>query len=136
MPHDDASFARLHCFIWPEVAAANAGTSDSDECVCRVENARVRHVLDPNITGLIHNSCFHDLILFVLIAAAAGSAMPMIMNDRKTTMTGNVGITNDARLVALLRVFNFSVKADIVRIAPASVIDDLVIARERCIPRP
>jgi hypothetical protein len=71
-----------------------------------------------------------------LIAAAAASAMPMIMNDRKTTMTGNVGITNDARLVALLRVFNFSVKADIVRIAPASVIDDLVIARERCIPRP
>jgi hypothetical protein len=60
----------------------------------------------------------------------------MIMNDRKTTMTGNVGITNDARLVALLRVFNFSVKADIVRIAPASVIDVLVIARERCIPRP
>jgi hypothetical protein len=71
-----------------------------------------------------------------LIAAAAGSAMPMIMNDRKTTMTGKVGITNDARLVALLRVFNFSVKADIVRIAPASVIDVLVIARERCIPRP
>jgi hypothetical protein len=71
-----------------------------------------------------------------LIAAAAGSAMPMIMNDRKTTMTGNVGITNDARLVALLRVFNFSVKADIVRIAPASVIDDLVIARKGCIPRP
>jgi hypothetical protein len=71
-----------------------------------------------------------------LIAAAAASAMPMIMNDRKTTMTGNVGITNDARLVALLRVFNFSVKADIVRIAPASVIDVLVIARERCIPRP
>jgi hypothetical protein len=71
-----------------------------------------------------------------LIAAAAGSAMPMIMHDRKTTMTGNVGITNDARLVALLRVFNFSVKADIVRIAPAIVIDVLVIARERCIPRP
>ncbi len=63
--------------------------------------------------------------------------MPMIMNDRKTTaMTGNAGITDEARLVALLRVVNFSVKADIVRIAPARTIDDLVIARERCIPRP
>src|SRR4029078_8629922 len=62
MSHDNASFARLHCFIWPEIAAANAGTSDSDECVCRVDNACLGHVVDPNITGLIHNSCFHDLI--------------------------------------------------------------------------
>ncbi len=51
-------------------------------------------------------------------------------------MTGNAGIRDEARLVALLRVVNFSVKADIVRIAPARTIDDVVIARERCIPRP
>src|SRR5205085_10598042 len=74
MSHDNASLARLHCFIWPEVAAANAGTCDSDQCVCRVDNACVRHVIDPNITGLIHNNCFHDLILLVLIAAAAPAA--------------------------------------------------------------
>src|SRR6266404_1612193 len=51
-------------------------------------------------------------------SGSTGSAMPMIMNDRKTTaMTGNADITDEARLVALLRVVNFSVKADIVRIA-------------------
>src|SRR4029079_98712 len=65
--HDNPGLARLHSFIWPEVAAANAGTSDSDECVGRVDNARVGHVVDPNITGLIHNHYFHDLILLVLM---------------------------------------------------------------------
>jgi hypothetical protein len=58
-------------------------------------------------------------------------------DHRKTTaMTGNAGITDEARVARLLRVFNLSVKADIAQIAPARVIDDLVIARERCIPRP
>ena len=67
-------------------------------------------------------------------SGSTGSAMPMMMKDRKTTaMTGTAGVIESQ----LLEVFNCFVKADTcMNGSLAKVNDAFVIAHGRCIPCP
>jgi hypothetical protein len=58
--HSLTGLARLELVVGPEVAAADAGARDADECVCRFDESCVGDVLDPDIAGAVHDSCFHD----------------------------------------------------------------------------
>lgn len=57
--HAVANLAGLHLLVRPEVAAADAGASDPDEGVGRLNDAGVRDSLDTDVAGTIHNRCTH-----------------------------------------------------------------------------
>src|SRR6266508_3820659 len=57
--HALTGLAGLHLAVGPEVAAADAGAGDADEGVGRFDDAGVRHVLDADVAGAVHDSCAH-----------------------------------------------------------------------------
>ena len=57
--HPAAGLVVLHRVVRPEVAAADAGAGDTDECVGRLDQVGVGDVLDPNIACAVHDSCAH-----------------------------------------------------------------------------
>jgi hypothetical protein len=66
--HAPGGLARLHQLVRPEIAAADAGTADSDERVCGLDQAGVGDVLDANVSGAVQHSCAHrDLPLRIHI---------------------------------------------------------------------
>src|SRR2546423_5458964 len=58
--HDTATISAFHIFVRPQIAAANACASDSDDRVGWLDNFGVRHVLDAHIPSLKHYSCTHN----------------------------------------------------------------------------
>src|SRR6266481_6327351 len=57
VPHYATGVAVLHFLIWPQIAPANARSGDTNDGISRLDDLRVRHVLDPNIASAIHHSC-------------------------------------------------------------------------------
>jgi len=66
--HQPAAIGAFQLLIRPQIAPANAGTSDANDCVSWVDDFRVRHVLNPNVTSFIHHSCTHNDLPPVCIA--------------------------------------------------------------------
>src|SRR2546430_185268 len=68
LPHAPGGLARLHQFVRPEIAAADAGAADGDQRVGRLDQAGVGDILDANVPGAVHDSCAHrDLPLRIHI---------------------------------------------------------------------
>jgi len=57
--HHTAGVGWFHSLIRPEIAPANAGTRDRHDRVGWFNDPGVRHVLNPNVAGAIHDSCPH-----------------------------------------------------------------------------
>jgi hypothetical protein len=64
--HTAAGLAALHCLVRPQIAAADAGTSDPQEGVGRVDQAGVGNALDKDVAGTVHGSCSHVETTFPL----------------------------------------------------------------------
>src|SRR6266487_3312027 len=60
VPHHATGLAVLHFLIWPQIASANARSGNANESISRLDDFRVRHVLDPDIASAIHQSCAHN----------------------------------------------------------------------------
>ena len=57
--HDASRVAVFHCFVRPEIAAADAGAGHRDYRVSWLDDASVGDVFDTNVAGAEHNSCTH-----------------------------------------------------------------------------
>ena len=57
--HPAAAFGRLHVSVRPEVAAANRRVGYADERIGRLDDLRVRDVLDADISGSVHQRGAH-----------------------------------------------------------------------------
>jgi hypothetical protein len=57
--HRPARVFVRHGLVRPQVAAADRGARDADERVRRVDQPRIRDVLDPDIASSIHQCCPH-----------------------------------------------------------------------------
>src|SRR5262249_11727300 len=57
VPHPPPSLARLHRLVRPQLAAADRGSRDTHKRTMRLDQTRVRHVLDSNIARRVHHSC-------------------------------------------------------------------------------
>jgi hypothetical protein len=63
VPHHATGVAVLHFLIWPQIAPANARSTDTNDTISRFDDFRIGHVLDPNVASAIHHSCAHvDLL--------------------------------------------------------------------------
>ena len=60
--HVAAGIAALHRLVRPQIATADAGVGDPDECVGRLDEARVGHVLDANVARGVHHCRAHCLL--------------------------------------------------------------------------
>src|SRR6476661_8436515 len=60
VPHYATSVAALHFLIWPQIAPANARSGNANESISRLNDFRIGHVLDPNVSSTIHYSCAHN----------------------------------------------------------------------------
>jgi hypothetical protein len=45
----------------PAALAMPAGADNADKCVCRMEDASVGDGFDPNVAGLVHDGCAHNV---------------------------------------------------------------------------
>ena len=52
-----AVLALVHFLIRPQIAPADAGAGDGDDCVRRLNDASIRNALDTNVPGSEHDSC-------------------------------------------------------------------------------
>src|SRR5206468_6857805 len=43
-----------------QIAPANARSGNANDSISRLDDFRVRHVLDPDIASAIHHSCAHN----------------------------------------------------------------------------
>jgi hypothetical protein len=65
VPHHATGVDVLHFLIWPQIAPANARSSDANDSISRLDDLWIGHVLDPNVASAIHHSCAHnDLVRF------------------------------------------------------------------------
>jgi hypothetical protein len=46
--------------VGPEVAAADAGANDADDRVCRLDDRRLRDILDANVARSVHECPAHQ----------------------------------------------------------------------------
>jgi hypothetical protein len=60
VPHPPTGVGVRHRLVWPQIAAADCGSRDTNESVCGVDQESVRNLLDPDITGFIHDGCAHE----------------------------------------------------------------------------
>ena len=59
MAHPAAGVVVRHRLVRPEVAAADRGAGDAHERVRRLDQPRIRDVLDTDIAGSVHHCCAH-----------------------------------------------------------------------------
>src|SRR5438270_11017613 len=58
--HPTAGLGRLHRLVRPQIAAADGGASHTNQCVCRLNQTRIRNSLDTHIASAVHESCAHS----------------------------------------------------------------------------
>ena len=59
VPHPAARVVVRHRLVRPEIAAADRGAGDAHERVGRLDQPRVRDVLDADVAGSVHDCCAH-----------------------------------------------------------------------------
>jgi len=59
--HAAAFLDGLQFIVWPEIAAANAGASNADQRIARMDDGGVRDILDADVPGTVHDGCAHRL---------------------------------------------------------------------------
>jgi hypothetical protein len=57
--HPAAGVVVWHRLVGPQVAAADRGAGDAHERVRRLDQPRIRDVLDADIAGSVHHCCVH-----------------------------------------------------------------------------
>ena len=61
--HPPAGLVRLHLVVRPEVAAADAGAGNAEKRIGWLRDPGVGDVLDADVAGAVHDSCFHRVLL-------------------------------------------------------------------------
>jgi hypothetical protein len=59
--HRAARWRGFQLIVGPKIAPTDAGAGYADNCVSRIHNRGIGHVLDPDITGAVHDSCTHGI---------------------------------------------------------------------------
>src|SRR4051794_23093337 len=116
----DLVLDRLCAPVGPQVAAADAGRREADDRVCRRDDLGVLAVLDPGVTGSVHNDLTHWMrscswCSFAGAVVPAASSEPGADSDRKAlpmgALTGNpspLGPRLDAASTAWTTVMTFA----------------------------
>src|SRR3954470_24437906 len=63
--HHAAGIGALHFLIGPQIAPANTRARNANDSISRLDDFRVGHVLDLNVAGAIHYSCFLNLVSLI-----------------------------------------------------------------------
>jgi hypothetical protein len=72
MAHTLSGLAEFHRSIGPEIAAADAGMGNADKRVGWIDESGIGDVLNPDVSGAVHNSCSHvDTSGFRLVVYSA-----------------------------------------------------------------
>ena len=59
--HTAARWRGLQFVVGPKIASTDAGAGYADNRVSRMHNRGIGHVLDPDITSAVHDSCTHAI---------------------------------------------------------------------------
>ena len=74
VPHPAAGVVVRHRLVRPQVAAADRGAGDPHERVGRLDQPRVRDVLDANVAGSVHHCRAHGQMPPIRRRSGTGSA--------------------------------------------------------------